>query len=103
MTINTVAQRVHFNSSLLNKIIILFLIILFNSISLPCFAQETMNINLSTLDDSLNDGLVLKNDKSYRDVYFTKPQTCSILGGSTLVINLNHSSQLIPERSYLQI
>lgn len=103
MTINTVAQRVHFNLSLLNKIIILFLIILFNSISLPCFAQETMNINLGTLDDSLNDGLVLKNDKSYRDVYFTKPQTWSILGGSTLVINLNHSSQLIPERSYLQI
>lgn len=103
MTINTVAQRVHFNLSMLNKLIILFIILLFNCISLPCFAQETMNIDLGTLDDSLNDGLVLKNDKSYRDVYFTKPQTWRILGGSKLVVTLNHSAQLIPDRSYLQI
>ncbi|MGD9581786.1 MAG: cellulose biosynthesis cyclic di-GMP-binding regulatory protein BcsB [Vampirovibrionia bacterium] len=103
MTITIIAQRVLTNLSMLTKLVIALVLIMLYTASQPCFAQEAMNVSLGTLDDSLTDGLTLKNDKSYRDVYFTKPQTWKVLGGSNLVVTLNHSSQLIPSRSYLQI
>lgn len=96
----------YFSVSLFNKsvrIIFLFILLYILSINNFCLAQETKSITLENLDPALSNGLMLKNVKSFRDVYFTKPQTWQILPGSVLNLTFNHSTELIPSRSILSV
>lgn len=85
------------------KILLLTVVFLLSSLSSIGYAQQTANITLPELDDSLKAGLELKNVRDFKDVHFTKPQTWNILPGSNLVVSFNHSAELLPNRSYLNI
>lgn len=85
------------------KLFVTLLIIIISSINVTAYAQNTEKIDLYQLDDGLKNGLMLKNAYTYRDVYFTKPQTWKILPGSKLVLQFHHSTQLIPDRSFMNI
>lgn len=67
------------------------------------FAAQSLTIKLPELDEGLKTGLLLKNRTAFREVYFTKPQTWNVLGGSNLKVMFQHAVQLQPHRSFLWV
>lgn len=85
------------------KLLVIVVTLLVSNLNVYCMAQQTENINLEKLNDSLKKGFILKNVRAYREVYFTKPQTWRVLPSSALIVKFQHSLELLPNRSYLNI
>lgn len=60
-------------------------------------------LTLSLKDIGAEQNVELKTVKTFRDFYFTKPDNWKIAPSSKLIIAFQHSPQLIPERSSLNI
>jgi cellulose synthase (UDP-forming) len=87
---------------LLNVIFILACLLITGS-HLPVKAQASEIVDLPELNEALDKGIQLKNVHAYKEVYFTKPRTWQVLGGTNLVVKFHHSAELIPARSHLSI
>ncbi|MEW5821002.1 MAG: cellulose biosynthesis cyclic di-GMP-binding regulatory protein BcsB [Cyanobacteriota bacterium] len=60
-------------------------------------------LNLPLKDIGADNNVELRTVKTYRDFFFTKPDNWKVLPSSRLVLSFQHSPQLLPERSSLNI
>lgn len=84
------------------KIALIAIFLLFAMIVKPDVALADQ-LKLSLKDIGADNNVKLQTVKTFRDYYFTKPDNWKVLPSSKMIITFQHSPQLLPERSSLNI